>query len=422
MTSRLTVLFSTVALCVMSLACEKASPTRPTAVDSVSLDAESLTDARTGTTLIAARPQAPANGAEIRHLDQPITVSVRNGITTGSSALSYTFEVARDAGFSDVVFTRGEVPAGNGTTSVTLARLAGSTTYHWRVRMSSGTGAGPTSATRSFVVGPEIVLGTPTLLSPLDGMRVSSPVALTVRNLDRSGPAGEITYVIQVAADAGFQSIAYSTDVTEQAGERTQVLASIPNLADGASYFWRATALDRANAISTPPSATGVFVGQTGGVSWESLGGVTIVGPSPDVSGFAVTSRITTIHFSPGVLRVDHDQRGRWRPVDIGAGALQEATLWLFFNINGRWHTTGSERFRPNQTEKSLSAPSALTRGWFYLPVWAPIAGYQPRVGEQVGFMMVAGSTRLDNRVRDRERTSITMIPWPADGTWVTYP
>lgn len=151
------------------------------------------------------------------------------------------------------------------------------------------------------------------------------------------------------------------------------------------------------------------------------LNQVTIVGGSPDVRGWPITSEITSLVFSPGTLHIDHTKRGRWPAVDIG-GALQESTIWVFEKINGRWYGTGGERVREYQVDKPLSSPSAIGNGWFYSNYWAPMNGYVARPGEVVGFMMVAGSTRADFNAPVRERSGVVLINFPADGQTVGYP
>src|SRR5689334_7197897 len=127
------------ALCAFALGCQKASPTRPSGVDTASsASAESVTDARTGVTIIAARPATPANNASIAWATQPITLTVTNGVANNASALSYTFEVAGDACFARLDASKSGIPAGaNGSTSVTLDRLSGSRTYYWRAQVTS---------------------------------------------------------------------------------------------------------------------------------------------------------------------------------------------------------------------------------------------------------------------------------------------
>lgn len=153
------------------------------------------------------------------------------------------------------------------------------------------------------------------------------------------------------------------------------------------------------------------------------LGAVTIVS-SPDVRGFAVTSRITSLAFAPGTISVDHSLRGTWPPVVIADdGTTQEATIWIFFHIGGQWYATGGERLRPDQTTKALESPSVIGRDWLYDPGrWGIMTGYVPSPGDLVGFMVVAGSTRSDDHVIARERTGVVLVPFPADGVPTSYP
>lgn len=146
------------------------------------------------------------------------------------------------------------------------------------------------------------------------------------------------------------------------------------------------------------------------------LGSVTVVG-SPDVRNWPITSRITSLRFGGGQIHLDHTRRGTWPPVVIANdGTTQESTLWVFFNINGKWYGTGGERWRPGQTDKALSKPSDIGPGWLYDPSrWGPMANYVPRPGELVGFMVAAGSTRSDANINVAERSGVVLINFPSD-------
>jgi hypothetical protein len=154
-----------------------------------------------------------------------------------------------------------------------------------------------------------------------------------------------------------------------------------------------------------PPSAPNGF----------NLNNVRFVGGSPDIRGWAVTSQITSLEIGGGAFKIDHTRRCGWPGVDMG-GAIQEATIWVFQKIDGQWYGTGGERLRPCQTEKQLGRPSEIWSGWFYNNYWAPFPGRVPAVGEPIGFMITAGSTRADNNAPVHERTGIVMINWPGDG------
>ncbi len=154
------------------------------------------------------------------------------------------------------------------------------------------------------------------------------------------------------------------------------------------------------------------------------LADVTVVS-SPDVRGFAVTSRITSLSFRPGTIHIDHERRGMWPPVVIDAsdGTTQEATIWVFFHIGDTWYATGAERLRPNQTDKALPNPSSMGNEWLYDPGrWAAMTNYVPSPGDLVGFMVVAGSTRSDDHVIVNERTGFILVPMPRDGVETSFP
>lgn len=145
---------------------------------------------------------------------------------------------------------------------------------------------------------------------------------------------------------------------------------------------------------------------------------------APDVRGFTVTSAITSLAFRPDTFSIDHSRRGQWPPVQIDPdGTTQEATVWVFFRLGGVWYGTGGERLRPNQTDKQLTQASELGPGWLYdSNRWGPMTNYVPQVGEYVGFMVVAGSTRSDANSPVQERSKVVLVPFPADGVTASFP
>ncbi|MBL8935159.1 MAG: hypothetical protein JNM69_11450 [Archangium sp.] len=145
---------------------------------------------------------------------------------------------------------------------------------------------------------------------------------------------------------------------------------------------------------------------------------------APDVRSFAVTSTITDFGFRPDTMFIDHTRRGQWPPVVIAPdGTTQEATVWIFFRIGGVWYGTGGERLRPNQTQKQLTKVSDIGPGWLYDPNrWGPMTNYVPAVGDYVGVMVVAGSTRSDANSPVQERTKVSLFQWPADYQDVSFP
>ncbi len=410
--------WSALAILATTTACEKASPTRPTGVDTASAAAESVTDARTGATIIAARPAAPASNAQIRFAEQPITLSVANGVTTGSSALTYNFEVAGDAGFARKDYTREGVAANpGGTTSLTIDRLGGARTYYWRTQVVSTSGAGPYSAMRTFTVGPEVVLGTPVLASPINGATAFSPLQLSITNIARSGPAGPITYRVDVATDGSFGNLIYTTDAPEQPGGQTTVTAPVSGLTPGTTYYWRARASDATNDITTPYSGAGSFVAQT-----FNFAAAKIWDNPPDLGTWPVGAKITYLEFTGFSLRVDFDRRegpNRWPDVvpPGWAGALQY-TLGLCRNVESAWHCSAVVQFWYGRGLDDTAPASRFWREWWYDGArWGPLATNPPREGEMVGVFVAAGDLRQRGFTRATcprvcEVSNVQLVPY----------
>jgi hypothetical protein len=405
------------ALCALALACEKASPTRPSGVDTASAAAASVTDARTGVTLIAARPSSPANNASIPWAQQPITLTVNNGVSSNSSTLTYSFEVAGDLGFARLDASKSGVAAGDGTTSVTLDRLSGSRTYYWRVQINAPTGNGPYSAVRSFTIGPEVILSTPVLASPINGQQAFSPLSLSINNIQRQGPAGPIVYTVQVAADSEFGSLLYNNDVPEQGGSQTVVGVTIPGLVTGQTYYWRVKATDATNSISTPYSAVQPFVAQSFNFRTARIWD----GP-PDLAVWPEAARITSIEFTGASMRVDFDRRegaNRW-PDQIPPGfqGPLQYTLGMCRNLEGNWHCAGVVQFWYGRNMDDTAEPSRFWREWWYDGArWGPLAVYRPQEGEIVGVFVGAGDLRGRTWTRETcpgvcERSNVAFVPF----------
>jgi hypothetical protein len=204
-------------------------------------------------------PLSPTEGTVVPYGQQPLTLVITNAVTTSSAAVTYTFEVAADLAFSNVVYAKSSVPAGSGTTSLTVNVLAGGNTYYWRARVDSGDAVSPNSRTASLVVGPEVVLQIPVLGPPDDGVYVPSQPTLSVQNVQRSGPAGAIVYRFEVADSATFAHLVY---VAAAVAERTDLdhtpLQVTDQLAPG-TYYWRVRAVDGSNAVISPYSAVKMF-------------------------------------------------------------------------------------------------------------------------------------------------------------------
>src|SRR2546428_13056494 len=112
MTLKSTKVVTALALLVVAAGCEKQAPTTPSSTSAVSIESASVTDAKTGITLTSPAAVSPTDGQQLKFSDQPIKLVVNKPTTTGTTALTYTFEAATDAGFPNIVPTKGGTDAG----------------------------------------------------------------------------------------------------------------------------------------------------------------------------------------------------------------------------------------------------------------------------------------------------------------------
>jgi hypothetical protein len=406
--------WSALVVAALTVGCEKASPTRPTGVDGTSTKVESMTDARTGATLIAAQPVSPAPNAQITYASQPLTLTVANGTTTGSTPLVYTFEVANDVAFADKVFSRSDVAQGSGgRTSLAIDRLAGSKTYYWRVGSSIASGPGPNSAVRSFAIGPEVVLQNPVPASPGSGATAFPPYMLSVNNVQRSGPAGQIRYEFQLSDSDNFGSLISSLLVDEQPNQTSATTNA--NLTSNSTYFWRVRAIDTTNNVMTPFSAPSPFIAES-----FSFARATFHDNPTDLGLWPQGAKITSVEFTGASMRVDFDRRlgpNRWPDVPFGTGDLQY-TLGMCFNIVGQWHCSAVVQFWYGRDLDASAPPSDIPFEWFYDPArWGPMFNYHPADGETVGIFVGAGDLRNNRYSRATcprvcEVSNVVLLPF----------
>jgi hypothetical protein len=206
---------------------------------------------------------APANGAQIANLKQPVTLTINNAFVTESSAtVLYTFEVATDAGFTSKVQTPTASP-GNGQTSVVLNPLAPGLTYFWHARATGGGTVGTFSPAETFTVGPVLLLAPPTPLGPPAGATPSGWPTLTVANSLRTGPVAPLTYRFDVSTTTTFASTVLSATVSEgPSGQTSFTPPVLTPFAAGTVLYWRATAVDAPDGITSAASATQSFIPQ----------------------------------------------------------------------------------------------------------------------------------------------------------------
>ena len=90
-------------------------------------------------------------GEQVENVQPSLTIGNSTG---GSGARTYTFEVATDNGFTQIVASESGVREGLGgqTTWMVMDPLEGEARYFWRARAASGGGSGPNSNPSEFRV------------------------------------------------------------------------------------------------------------------------------------------------------------------------------------------------------------------------------------------------------------------------------
>jgi hypothetical protein len=207
-----------------------------------------------GVTITAPVLVSPSQGFKFKESEQPIQLVIQNATTSGVRALTYTFEVASDQGFTTKVFGRSNVPPGDGKTSVTIDRLDIGRTYYWRAWAEDGANTGA-AATAGFEIYPKASVNAPTPASPINSALVSSTTpTLMAGNAAKVGPVGPLGYDFQVGTDQTFGHLAAGGIVPEGSGQTSFTTNTLPN---GATLYWRVRANDGETASAW--SATQVF-------------------------------------------------------------------------------------------------------------------------------------------------------------------
>ena len=399
---------SAYALLAVTTACTKASPTRPSDTGAAGTTAVAV-DATTGVTLTAPTPVAPTVNQVFKYAEQPLTLTVKNAVSTGTTARTYSFEVATDAAFANKVYSKDGVAEGSGQTSLKIDVLTGpaAKSYFWRAHAVAGSQVGPSSNASGFAVGPQVVLGTPVQVAPAANGTVGGQPTLTVNNVTRSGTPGTLSYRFEVSTSTSFASPIATATVNEQGGSTTS--ATITAGLGNGNYFWRVQASDPASGVTSAFSGTSPFT-----VQLFDLQKANIWDNPPDFKSWAETSAITLVNFTDDAIIVDFDKRdgpGRWPDVGFGSGAL-EYTLGMCVNIQGTWNCSATIQFWYGRDLEASGLPSYIAANWWYDTRWGALQGYQPQCGETVGIYAAAGNLRDSGNVIAKERTNIVLMPF----------
>jgi hypothetical protein len=357
----------------------------------------------------------PSNLAQFTNVSQPVTLTITNGVATGSSTVTYTFEVATDAAFTNKVYTKSGVPAGaNGQTSLTIDKIGAGQSYFWRARIDTGGAAGPYSTARGFTIGPAVVLQAPVLSDPANGSSVPPTPTLNVNNSQRTGPAGKVVYLLQVSDSPNFTSIVFSGNANERTDISVTSLNVTASLTVGKTYYWRAQANDTTNSVTSGFSSVSSFTVTPP----FDMHQATIYNSPYNLADWAQTAHITSVIFDQDSMLVDFDLRdgpNRWPDTPFGDGSL-EYTLGMCLNINNHWDCSAVVQFWFGRELTASGRPQDVGDLWFYDPArWGEMTGHQPAQGEIVGFFVMAGNGRnkpLGDGSYAIERSNVVFVPF----------
>jgi hypothetical protein len=267
----------------------------------------------------------PSDGAQVSNTDQPLLLIAQNATNTGSSATTYTFEVAVDSGFVTKVQIKDAVPQGTTQTSVTLDPLTPDKDYYWHVRAQTAGKTGSFSGTFKFTIGAAIVINAPTPLSPGNAAQTPVRPTFTVGNATRVPFSSTITYEFDVSTTSAFGSILMKGIAPEGPGQ-TSFTASF-DLPNNTTLYWRAFATDLATGVTGTPTSAQTFT--TGSFLWPGT-------QPPGTSGHAVLgdnwqTQIATSFNGVTFTSPTVDQRQVFDLIDRGMQP-QAAIDWMHAN------------------------------------------------------------------------------------------
>jgi len=374
----------------------------------------------------------PTAGTKIAVDRQPLTLLIENPGTTGVRPLSLTVDIATDANFNNRVFSRdGVAPGDGGRTSLKLPdALATGRTYFWRAQALDGANTGGFSTVSSFEIFTPIVINLPEPAQPGPNATVDSVrPKLVVNNATRSGPVGAISYLVELADNPNFANkISWTT--AEQPNQTTLNLPT--DLAYSTVYYWHVRAFDPTTvgpwsqllAFLTPPAPVVVVTpspspAPSGPAPGDALNlsSAGVFNSPRDIASWAVTSKITSISMSPSAgLSLEFTTKNSWPDVTPpGWDGPLEYTVWAVVNVGGQWYTSGFIQMWRGRASTGAPILSDFARNWAYDARWGPMAGYQPHVGEQMGFFLTAGNARGESSVSSiRERSNVVIVSLPA--------
>ena len=141
-----------------------------------------------------------------------------------------------------------------------------------------------------------------------------------------------------------------------------------------------------------------------------------------DIASWPITAAITALTMRPGQnvgLAFQSSAQTTWPDyTPPGWDGPLQYTVWAVVKVNGRWHTSGFIQMWRQRPSTGAPILTDFAQNWAYDGRWGPMAGYQPQVGEQMGFFLSAGNARGVGSVTSvRERTNVVVVSLPPGDT-----
>jgi hypothetical protein len=149
---------------------------------------------------------------------------------------------------------------------------------------------------------------------------------------------------------------------------------------------------------------------------------VTVYDSPPDTPSWPVTTYITELDIADPAIGAPafyinftkRDGNLTWPPNPPGGSSI-EYCLWSVEYIGGQWAASGPMQLWQGD-EYQGGGPAGFAVDWYYDSRWGPLNGYQPAVGELVGFFVSAGNARNvldDSQTAVLERSNVLLVPFP---------
>jgi hypothetical protein len=345
-----------------------------------------------GVSLSAPAQVSPVDGQQINDTAQPLMMTLANPSSNSPRTVTLRFQISTDNNFGAPVFSQNNLALGaDGQTQFRMPnKLATGHTYFWRAQADDGADVSDWSAPTRFEILTPIVVGVPTLVSPIGGGRASTIApTLTIGDAPASGPHGALSYQFQIADNVQFAPVITNAEQPEADGQTSYNAPQLPSF--DKTYFWRARTLGGPNpsdwsvtesfktpAAPAPAPGPGTPGGGSVSVSgdWQScsklLGDMgqlsqcvhDAINPGGSLAkAFEVTKRIAWLGRSQGLgllIKNGGENTIGWQGLSFSVSRVcyPDGHIWKVLSDAGEGGTNGATWSDNDFVDKSLYVPA----------------------------------------------------------------